>query len=106
VGANRKPSPQTARVLTALAADPEEWRYGYDLVRQTGLQVGTLYPILMRLAERGQVESRWAPGAGPGRPPRHMYRPTSAGLALAAECRPDATAVPRAVLRLQPGGAS
>jgi PadR family transcriptional regulator, regulatory protein PadR len=82
VSAARKPSPQTLAILTALASDPGAWRYGYDLVKQTGLQAGTLYPILMRLADRGQIESRWEPGSRPGRPPRHMYRLTAAGLAL------------------------
>lgn len=110
--ADRKPSPQTTRVLTALAADPEDWRYGYDLMRRTGLQAGSLYPILMRLAERGQVEARWEPSPRPGRPPRHMYRLTPAGQALAAEARsaatrPSALPGPRiATRRLQPGGAS
>lgn len=110
--AKRKPSPQTARVLTALAAESEDWRYGYDLMQRTGLQAGSLYPILMRLAERGQVESRWEPNARPGRPPRHMYRLTPAGRALAAEAspaatRPSASPAPRiATRRLQPGGAS
>jgi PadR family transcriptional regulator, regulatory protein PadR len=82
VSPERKPSSQTLVILRALAADPGSWRYGYDLVKQTGIQAGTLYPILMRLADRGQIESRWEPSSRPGRPPRHMYRLTAAGLAL------------------------
>jgi PadR family transcriptional regulator PadR len=102
---NRKPSRQTAAVLHALAADPAGWRYGYDLGRQTSLQAGSLYPILMRLADRGQLEARWEPDPPPGRPARHLYRLTAAGLALAAAAAPAAPAVLRARPRLQPGGA-
>jgi DNA-binding IclR family transcriptional regulator len=44
-------TPQTIQVLDAFLEDPREWRYGYDISRNTGLKSGTLYPILMRLAE-------------------------------------------------------
>jgi PadR family transcriptional regulator, regulatory protein PadR len=101
----RKPSPQTLAILRVLGADPGTWRYGYDLVKQTGLQAGTLYPILMRLADRGQIESRWESGARPGRPPRHMYRLTADGLDLVPADAP--TASPAVGVRMQPrlGGA-
>ena len=45
-------SAQTLAVLAALAARPSDWRHGYDLARETGLKSGTLYPILVRLADR------------------------------------------------------
>jgi DNA-binding PadR family transcriptional regulator len=103
---SRRPSAQTAAVLDTLAADPAGWRYGYDLCRETGLAAGSLYPILMRLGERGQLEARWEPSPVPGRPARHLYRLTPAGLALAAAPRPEpARTVSRARLRPQPGGA-
>ena len=38
---------------------PDAWHYGYDLSRRLGLRSGTLYPILVRLAERGCLETRW-----------------------------------------------
>lgn len=81
----RRPSPQTVAVLSALAADPCEWRYGYDLGRQIGLKAGSLYPILMRLTDRGMLETAWETDPPAGRPPRHLYRLTGAGRALAAE---------------------
>ena len=31
---NRPPSPQAINVLRALAADPAQWRYGYDLATE------------------------------------------------------------------------
>ncbi len=79
----RTPSAQTRRVLEALAAEPARCRYGYELSLQLNLSSGTLYPILMRLAERGLVEASWETHT-PGRPPRHLYRLTGEGTALAA----------------------
>jgi PadR family transcriptional regulator len=76
-------SAQTLSVLAALCAEPQEWRHGYGIARDTGLKSGSLYPILIRLADRGLVEARWEEGRPAGRPPRHLYRLTSAGLASA-----------------------
>lgn len=70
----RLPSPQTEAVLRALADAGSNWSYGYDICRTLGLKAGTVYPILMRLAERGRVEATWEPDAPAGRPPRHLYR--------------------------------
>jgi DNA-binding PadR family transcriptional regulator len=70
-------------VLAALCDEPSEWRHGYALAKQTGLKSGTLYPILIRLAERGLVEARWQDEPQPGRPRRHLYRVTADGLAAA-----------------------
>jgi PadR family transcriptional regulator PadR len=75
-------SPQTVLVLDAFLVQAEEWKYGYDLSRETGLKSGTLYPILMRMAERELLETQWEAGE-PGRPPRHMYRFTPDGLRFA-----------------------
>jgi len=77
-------SPQTLVVLEAFLDDPKEWKYGYDISRTTGLKSGTLYPILMRLADRELLEASWE-AAEVGKPPRHMYRFTPKGLALARE---------------------
>ena len=61
---NRPPSPQAINVLRALAADPARWRYGYDLATEVHLKSGSLYPILVRLADRGLLETLWEPGVG------------------------------------------
>ena len=99
---NRPPSAQTIKVLRALAADPAQWRYGYDLATEVHLKSGSLYPILVRLADRGLLESAWEPGPA-GRPPRHLYRLTAAGLdevaRLAAERAPRRSPAPRRQLR-------
>jgi PadR family transcriptional regulator, regulatory protein PadR len=81
----RRPSAQTLLVLGALVDDPAEWRYGYELGRQVGLPAGSLYPILIRLCDRGLLEATWESSPPPGRPPRHLYRLTADGLRWAAD---------------------
>ncbi|MEV8510078.1 PadR family transcriptional regulator [Actinoplanes sp. NPDC051475] len=81
----RRPSAQTVVVVNALADDPVAWRYGYELGRQVGLKAGSLYPILIRLRDRGLLEATWENDPSPGRPPRHLYRLTAEGLRWAAE---------------------
>jgi PadR family transcriptional regulator len=77
-------SPQTLQVLDAFLQETTEWKYGYDISRNTGLKSGTLYPILMRLAERKLLETSWET-AEIGKPPRHLYRLTPDGLRFARE---------------------
>ena len=77
-------SPQTVLVLTEFLQDPSEWKYGYEISRATELKSGTLYPILIRLAERALLETRWETTEA-GKPPRHMYRLTAYGLQLARQ---------------------
>jgi PadR family transcriptional regulator, regulatory protein PadR len=89
---SRRPSAQTTAVVLALAEEPSAWRYGYELCRQLGLKPGSLYPILVRLADRGLLETGWEAGTPAGRPPRHLYRLTGSGRSLATEL---ATAQPR-----------
>ena len=64
---------------------PRAWQYGYELAQITRLKSGTLYPILMRLSDRGVLESKWQPSEKPGLPPRHMYRLTVNGGVFARE---------------------
>src|SRR5690349_20354330 len=78
-------SAQTLSVLSALGATPSGWRHGYDIAKETGLRSGTLYPILIRLADRGLVESCWEDEQPAGRPRRHLYRLTADGVAAAQE---------------------
>ena len=87
----RRPSAQTVAVLLALAEEPAAWRHGYELCQQVGLKAGSMYPILMRLADRGLLETTWETGAPSGRPPRHLYRLTGPGLDLAVSLADSAT---------------
>ena len=79
-------SPQTLQVLDAFLEAPKDWIYGYDISRNTGLKSGTLYPILMRLAERKLLKTSWET-AEVGKPPRHLYRLTAEGMRFAHEHR-------------------
>lgn len=81
-------------LLDALAAHRQDWRHGYDLMKETGLSSGTLYPLLMRMTEQGLVEAEWREPAQPGRPARHAYRLTAAGGALALETPGDRGTLP------------
>jgi DNA-binding PadR family transcriptional regulator len=80
---SRRASPQTSSVVLALAAEPRSWRHGYDLCRETGLKAGTVYPILIRLADQGLLVTDWERPQGLGRSPRQLYRLSAQGLALA-----------------------
>jgi len=75
-------SPQTLLLLERFLSRPAAWRYGYELSRETGLKSGTLYPILMRLAEHSLLETKWVTTED-GVPPRHTYRLTPKGMELA-----------------------
>ena len=73
-----------ARALLAVLLDAQgQWKHGYDLAASTGLKSGTLYPLLIRLDAQGYLEAEWQPPAASGRPPRHAYRLTVAGVRLA-----------------------
>lgn len=78
------------KVLNRLHQAWPAWSYGYDLGRDAGLKSGTLYPILMRLADRQWLESKWEASPEQGRPARHLYRLTAKGRRYAAaEIQPE-----------------
>lgn len=97
----RRPSSQTVAVLGALALKPRQWRYGYDLCQELGLKAGSMYPILMRLADRGLLETNWEPGVETGRPPRHLYRITRSGQELVAQLAAESARGRRARVNLR-----
>jgi PadR family transcriptional regulator, regulatory protein PadR len=102
----RRPSSQTIAVMSALASAPDTWRYGYELGVEVGLPSGSLYPILMRLTDRGLLESAWEDTVPRGRPPRHLYRLTAAGVAAAAEHAQRPPDRAERVVRLRPRSSS
>ena len=65
-------------LLMVLSDDRNEWKFGYAISRSTGMNSGTLYPILARLSEAKWLESRWQPSED-GRPPRRLHRLTALG---------------------------
>jgi DNA-binding PadR family transcriptional regulator len=75
-------------VLGALLERPETELYGLEIVRASGLEPGTIYPILQRLRGAGWVSDRWEDpelGRAEGRPPRRYYRLTVEGRARAVQ---------------------
>lgn len=90
----RRPSPQMLVLLERLWAHAPQPRHGYELMKETGLLSGTLYPLLMRMTDQGLVEAEWQAPTQPGRPPRHAYRLTAAGLQFAREVLRDDGGVP------------
>lgn len=93
---SRTPSPAARRVLAALVRAGASGRHGYDLCREAQIKSGTLYPLLIRLESQGFLAADWQAADAPGRPPRHVYRLTAAGIRLADEhplamTRSDAT---------------
>ena len=96
-------SPQTLLVLDAFLQASGEWKYGYEISRGTGLKSGTLYPILMRMAERGLLQTAWEKAEEPGRPARHMYRLTPEGQSYAREQRRAAKTKAVPAVGLAPG---
>lgn len=89
-------SPQTVAVLSALARAHQDWRYGYDLSRETGLKSGTLYPILIRLEGAGWLEAEWEAEPTPGKPRRHLYRLSPEGHRAAQQAVASVREAPRA----------
>jgi len=53
---NCTPSKSTCLVLSELCIGPQ---YGYALMKAADLKSGTLYPILMRLIDRGFLTTSW-----------------------------------------------
>ena len=102
---SRALSPQALRVMRVLAEEPTRWRYGYELGVEVDLRSGTLYPILMRLADRGLLDSGWE-NTTLGKPPRHVYRLTADGVAEAARGPGAVTRGRTSAVRRQLGGAT
>jgi DNA-binding PadR family transcriptional regulator len=97
-------SMQTLAVLAELCVTPSRWRHGYGIARDTGLKSGTLYPVLIRLADRGLVEACWEDEQPAGRPRRHLYRLTPEGLAIATVALERAPSTGRATDSARLGG--
>jgi DNA-binding PadR family transcriptional regulator len=85
MGGDPRMTASVLKVVSAMLAASAEERYGLQLMQDTGLASGTLYPILVRLERAGWVESRWEDidPVEQGRPSRRYYRLTSDGAAHA-----------------------
>ena len=88
MGARSGFSGQTLSVLAVALATLRErlsqWRHGYALAQQAGLKSGTLYPILIRLADRGLIVAAAAQPGPPRRRPARPARPAAPARAAGA----------------------
>ena len=86
--------------VTVLHAIAGGYQYGFDIIDQTGLPSGTVYPALTRLERDGYVRSAWEDeqhARDEGRPARRYYKLTAPGVKALA----DASAYYRALLPAQ-----
>jgi|SRR6478736_321674 len=91
----RTASVQSRNLLALMLSKRGRWLHGYELSELTALKSGSLYPILMRLSDRGVLEAKWEPSPHPGRPPRRLYRLTAQGVSYAIEQTSEAGAPAR-----------
>ena len=74
--------------MCVMRAIAEGFQYGFDIIDQTGLPSGTVYPALSRLERDGVVRSAWedeADAHAEGRPARRYYRVTAPGVRALSE---------------------
>ena len=77
------PKQLSVAALRVLHAVANGTHHGFDVIDETGLPGGTVYPALSRLRRDGFVTSTWEPIAvarTEGRPPRRYYTVTGDGL--------------------------
>jgi DNA-binding PadR family transcriptional regulator len=77
------------QVLGCFSESPDAELSGADIMRQTGLASGSLYPILIVFEEQGLLKSSWESEKPSilGRPRRRLYRITPRGVQTAREAR-------------------
>jgi PadR family transcriptional regulator PadR len=73
----RRLSDTSAAVLALFLNEPERERFGLDILKDTGIPSGSLYPILHRMEREGLLIAKWEPledATSNGRRPRRLYR--------------------------------
>lgn len=76
----RRPSITAVSVMQAIA---DGYQYGFDIIDQTQLPSGTVYPALGRLERDGLLKSAWESereAHADGRPARRYYKLTAHGV--------------------------
>jgi DNA-binding PadR family transcriptional regulator len=93
-----------ASLVAVLQAVADGVAYGFDIIDDTGLPSGTVYPALSRLERDGYVRSSWereASAFAAGRPARRYYTVTAAGVTALRQ----ALAYYRSLIPLRPARA-
>ena len=101
-------TPTVRLIVERLLSQSEDdgWIYGLDLIEETELASGQVFPVLRDLARAGWAESKWESSGGDSESPRkRLYRATRDGAAawnllfhhdLVGEAPTDATPGPLA----------
>lgn len=87
------------QVLEAVASGVA---HGFDVMDQTGLPSGTVYPALSRLEKTGLLRSSWERASiahDEKRPPRRYYEVTAAGREALAKALADYSSLTRSLAR-------
>ena len=85
MGGGKSPSVGMIMILHALARGHG---YGFDLIEETGLTSGTIYPTLEKLERAGLARSKWENAEtahAQKRPPRRYFEITDPGKAALIE---------------------
>lgn len=92
----------TIKILLVMLKDPESTFYGLELSKQSGVSIGSMYPILVRLEKAGWLSSKDEEPEefNEGRPPRRYYQLTPDGTVEArSEIQRHGIKLPRMRLR-------
>jgi DNA-binding PadR family transcriptional regulator len=70
-----------ARALAVFLTQPDSEWYGFEIMQETGMPSGLVYPILVRLVQAGWLvrNREGVDAAKAGRPERWYYRLTDLG---------------------------
>jgi DNA-binding PadR family transcriptional regulator len=78
----KEPKPLSLGTVMVLHALARGFQYGFDIIEETGLTSGTIYPALERLEGLGLARSKWEDGKlaqQEKRPARRYYQITDRG---------------------------
>jgi len=67
------------KVISVFLANRDKEFSGYDILKTTNLQSGTVYPMLGKLLEDGWLKSEWKDNPQKGKPDRLCYILTVGG---------------------------
>ncbi|MEV6706605.1 PadR family transcriptional regulator [Micromonospora wenchangensis] len=93
------------RVLNVFLEEPTAHRYGLEIMKATGLQSGTLYPLLARFERAGWLASskEQIDVKAEGRPARRYYFLTAEGTREARLARAEISAQLQPATGFMPG---
>jgi len=80
------------KLLRVFLADPTSKYWGFEIMKETGLASGTVYPLLARLERMGWLQSGWDDEEETRRARRRYYQLTGEGVTSARIALAEANA--------------